>query len=625
MKNNETLEMMLDRFSVTIKIRKLAIILVLAGIIICIVPLIPTIQNLIFSFVEAHISRKGEGGMFENRLRELLSLPFFGLTVFTLALCCLFSKTIAVFLEDIKKTKLIVIVTAGIGLLMIIFISIFSYINGWKWLNSDHSSEMVLGKLLAEENVFISRNWHYTTEIRLIHQTFFIMPLFKILDSTGNWALIRSINILLNNMALAFSFYFMMKQMKVQTKWILISGIFLLMPVSTGYWDIVTFGGYYVFIIIQLFCCLGLFIMLVNNNGKINKILPVFIIFTLLSFVLGVQGIRALLCVHIPLIITCVCLYTKKTQKYNFPLFLGCYAFVVCCFGFAINYLLHFWYSFHSFENMRLTDLYMEFFTKLSQSLVSFAGFFGLSTRSSILSARGLFSVIAILGTILMFMSVFKSLRQAKIQNNTMEEHAKYKFMPTFFIVSVIFNIFVFIIVDEDITERYFIPFMVLYIPLAAIIFEHAEKLFGHLKRITIILGIILFVFGQSYLNFQSMIRIDKNIARKGYIQYLSDNKLNYGFAEFWNANVTTELTNGKIIITGLNQFHINEWASPVKHSNPYFYQGESFMLLTRNEWELAKKKGQSFTLFQPDYEDDDFIIKRYPSAENIHREILNK
>jgi len=480
---------------------------------------------------------------------------------------------------------------------------------------------MVLGKLLADENTLVSRNWHYSTEIRLIYQTIFTMPLFKILGRYENWALIRAIAILLNNMVLIFSYLFMARQMKIRTKWIYITSLFLIMPISigywNGYWDIVIFGGYYAFFIAQIFCCLGLFIKLSCQTGTKTSLID-FILFTALSFALGVQGIRSPLCVHIPLLITCIYCYSKTAQKKNFPLFLGCYGFILCCIGFAVNYLLHFWYSFHSFENMRLVNLYSEFFPKLSQSLVSLAGFFGLSAGSSLMSANGLLSVIAIIGTFILFWAVLKSLRQ----------YTEDKFMPLFFIVSVVFNIFVFIVVDESIHGRYFIPFMVLYIPLSAIFFEYVEKKHGHLKRVAVISGIILFVFGQSYLNFQSMARQDVNSARKGYLNYLLDNKLDYGFAPAEHANVTTELGNGKIEMAGLDfsklpQIRIHKWLIPEKFCNSSYHSGESFLLLTRADWELARKTGR-FVEQVPDYEDNNFIIIRYPSTEIIFSEVLD-
>jgi len=634
MRNNETPELLLTKAYHSVKLRKLTIILVCAGILICIIPLLPPVQNALFSFIDANISRKGSGGEFEKRLWSMLSLPFAGLLVFIFTLCCLFSKTIASFLDNSRNTRLIVAAAAGAGALLIGYISIFSYRYGWQWLDSDHASEMILGKLLADENAFVSRNWHYSTEIRLIYQTIFTMPLFKLFGHCENWALIRSLNILLNNTVLILSYLFMAKQMKIQIKWIAVTALFLIAPLSAKYWDIVIFGGYYAFFIAQLFCCLGLFICLANNTGTAKKMLPCFILFTALSFALGVQGIRALLCIHIPLLIACICLYARGAQKKSFPLFLGCHGFVVCCIGFAANYLLHFWYSFRSFDNMCLENLFDMFFPKLGESFVHLAGFFGLSIGRSLLSAHGLFSAIAITGTFILFWAAFKSLRQSRTHDNATDKSVEYPFISLFFIVSVIFNLFVFIMVNDIIRDSYFIPFMVLYIPLAAILFQSIEKRYGHLKRIAIVSGIILFIFGQCYLNFQNMARHDVNSDRKGYIQYLLDNRLDYGFATFWNSKVTTGLTNGKIELTGLEPrgldpdaglgLHIWVWLNPMKVFNPSYHTGESFLLLTRNEWELAQATKRPFAQLQPDYEDDGFIIIRYPSAEIIHREVLD-
>jgi hypothetical protein len=633
MKNNETPEVLLSHAFNSTKLKRIAIILVFMGILVCIIPLLHPVQNALFSFIDANISRKGSGGAFENRLRSLLSLPFFGLLAFIFALCCLFAKAIASFLENAKNAKLIIAIAIGIGALLIGYISVFSYQHGWQWLNSDYSSEMVLGKLLADENAFVSRNWHYSTELRLIYQTIFTMPLFKLFGRYENWALIRALNILLNNLVLILSYLYMARQMKIQLKWIAITSLFLIMPVSSGYWGIVTFGGYYIFFIAQLFCCIGLFTRLANHSDTVKKALPGFILFTALSFALGIQGIRSLLNVHIPLFVACICLYAKDAKKKNTPLFLGCYSLAVCCIGFAANYLLHFRYSFHSFDNMRLENLFVQFLPKLGQSLVCLTDFFGLSVGSSLLSAHGLLSVIAIAGTFILFWNVFKSFRRVRLQDDTTGRPAECQFMQIFFVVSVIFNIFVFVVVDEDIAGRYFIPFMVLYVPLAAMLFQYAEK-GSHLKYTAIVCGIILFVFGQGCLNFQSMAGWNGNTARKGYIQYLQDNRLDYGFATFWNANVTTELSNGKIELAGLepdgldpgtdSRFHIHGWLNPMKFYDPLYHQGESFLLLTRAEWELARATERPFAQLQPDYEDGYFIVIRYPSAEIIWREVLD-
>jgi hypothetical protein len=631
MKDNKTTDLLTEQIFNSTKSKKLAKVLVLAGIIICIIPLLPPVQRLLFSFVDAGTSGVNlrTSNTFDSRLISLLSLPFFGLVIFIFSFCCLYSKTIAMFLQEEKNAKLINIFTAGIVVLVLCFISFFSYRYGRQWLNSDHSSEMVLGKLLADENAFVSSNWRYSTEIRLIYQTIFTMPLFKLFAGYENWALIRSLNILLNNLIYILSYFFMAKQMKIHIKYILFTIIFLIIPFSTGYWDIVLFGAYYIFFIAQLFCCLGLYIRLANITDATKKMLPWFILFSILSFLLGVQGIRSLFCFHLPMLITCILIYSRTTQKRLFPLFMGCYGFVLCCVGFAVNFLLHFKYSFYSFDVMRLENLSDNFILKLGQSLVCLPEFFGFSNGDSLLSARGLFSIAVIIGTIILFWAVLKLLGRQRLGNNVTDIPLEHQFLSLFFLISVIFNIFVFIIVDEKITPRYFMPFLILCIPLIAIFFEYAEKVYGHLKRVAIISGISLLLLGQCYLNFQSMATQDINSGRKGYIQYLLDNQLNFGFATFWNANVTTELTSGRIEFLGLdteiNQLKILGWLNPVAFYDPAYYKGESFLLLTRAEWELLQTSEYPFTQFHPDYEDLNFVIKRYPSAEIIHRDVIKE
>ena len=632
---NNTPDTFINRIFLSPKTKKTAVIFLLSAIIICFISLLPAVQNLLFSFVDVNTSSTSmrASGAFGSRLTSLLSLPFFALIVFVFSFCCLFSKQISVFLENKINAKLIILSASGLILFLLVFISIFSYRYGWQWLNSDHSSEMVLAKLLAEENSFASSNWRYSTEIRLIYQTIFSMPLFKLLGNSGNWALIRSLTILLNNIILLLSYFYMAKKMKIETKWIFISSLFLLLPLSLFYWDITIFGGYYIIFIAQIFFCLGLYINIVNFTKITKAAIIDFILFTLLSFALGLQGIRSVLCVHIPLLISCIYVYSKKAEKY-FPIFAACYGFIICCAGFAGNFLLHFKYSFHSFDTMQMENLYLNFLPKFGQSLIALTGFFGFNNGASLLSATGLFGVAAIIGTIIFFYVIINSIRKTRYQTSGIDIPFESRFIYVFFIASLIFNIFVFIITNEYITNRYFIPFMVLYIPLLAVFFSIAEKSFSYLKRTAIIAGIILFIFGQSYLNFQSLAAFDVNSSRKGYIQYLSDNKLKFGFATFLHSNVTTELTNGKIEMAGLEPkslepdtgvpLKIQGWLNKTKYYDPSYYQGESFLLLTRAEWDAARKSERPFTQLHPDYEDSDFIIIRYPSAGIIHHDVLD-
>ena len=605
-----TAELRLTELIKSEKTRKAAIIVVYTGMIFCLIPLLLPVQKLLFSNIDAERA-------------ALLSIFFAAFIVLGFILCCLYARNISLYLEGVDKTKCFTAVVSGFLVLYLVSIAIYSYFFGWRWLDSDHASEMILGKLLAEENTLLSRSWLYSTELRLVYQTIFTMPLFKIFGHLENWALIRSLNIFFNNAILILSYLFLMKQLEVKTKWVLFTAFFLVIPLSYGYWDIVIFGGYYIFFIAQLFCSLGLYIRLNSRSASGKKIMLEFILFSILAFILGVQGIRSLMVIYIPLLLVSVYNRVKITKEKFFPLIMGCYAFFLCSIGYIFNLLLQKRYSFYPYETMNMEHpaLYLE---KLGLSFTNIAGFFGLSGGSTILSAQGFFSVAALILCLVLIRTIYKTI-------NCSQPEGEKKIIPLFFMASAIFSIFIFIITDKIIESRYFIPFMILYVPLTSILFEYAEKTFGYLKRTVIICGIILFIFGQGYINFQNLTVRDMNTGRKGHIEYLLDEELHFGFATFWNGNVITELSNGKIEMVGLERarardgnrsFDIFGYLVKAKFLDSLHHTGESFMLLTRDEWDSVRSRFP-FTGRIPDYDDKHFVIIRFPSAEIIYRDIL--
>jgi hypothetical protein len=265
-------------------------------------------------------------------------------------------------------------------------------------------------------------------------------------------------------------------------------------------------------------------------------------------------------------------------------------------------------------------------FHKIGRIFGILAGFFGYASGSKLISVQGFFSIAAIIVTALFLWAVVKACRNVRLQNDP-------PVMPVFFAASALFNIVVFVIIEMPVVPRYFIPFMVLYIPLAAMLFQHTEKTYKYTKHAALVCGIALFIFGQGCLNFHSLAARNTNAIRTGYIQYLLDNGLHFGFATFENANVTTELTNGSIALAGLdpravsvfggNRFRLTGYLRLVKYNDPLYHTGESFLLFTPSEWGLVRS-GQSPDWLKPDYEDSNFVIIRYPSAEAIHRDFLD-
>jgi hypothetical protein len=613
------------------KTKKVITVISVTGIVLCGIFLLPAVQNALLSFAEQryHFANASE---FRVKVGAIFSLALLPILACIFVCCCLYAKTIALFFEDKKNETRIAVGTGILSVAGILCIAVFSYNHGSQWLSSDDSSEMVLARLLAGENALVSSSWQYSTEIRLVYQTFFTMPLFKLFGHLNDWALIRAMNIVLNNLLLAVSYRFMMRRFKAPQKWISLTALALLLPLSGFYWNIVLFGGYYVFFIAQLFICLGLFAGILNAANT-KALISNGITFALLSFILGVQGIRALLCVHIPLVIACAAVYAAKVhEKKNTVLLSGVCGTFFCAVGFAANYALHFFYSFYAFTGKRLENMFDRLTAKAGAILVSFAAFFGFTPGQPVQSAGGVLGMASVVFTILFFAALaawFRRNRGASLSN---EEDPK-TILVFFFLSQLMFNIFVFLVIDETVTERYVIPFMIFYIPLLAFFFKHIEQSYTYLKRIAALAGILLFLSGSSFLRFRELAVTDYNTHRHGYIRYLLDNNLEYGFSNFWNANVTTELTNGRISVAGLepdnlknNIFKIHVWLNPAAFYNASFRKQEpSFLLLANDEWDMAKKAGRPFAESKPDYDDGRYIVLRFPDTAIIYNEVLDK
>jgi hypothetical protein len=66
--------------------------------------------------------------------------------------------------------------------------------------------------------------------------------------------------------------------------------------------------------------------------------------------------------------------------------------------------------------------------------------------------------------------------------------------------------------------------------------------------------------------------------------------------------------------------FHkINVWLYPLAYKDPGYHKGETFLLLTIDEWQ----SDEALSRRVPDYEDDNFVIFRYPSASRVFEEVI--
>lgn len=167
-------------------------------------------------------------------------------------------------------------------------------------ISSDWSAELILARELLREKKLITDTWHYSTEIRILYTQLLAMPLFCLFHS---WDVIRAGQGCLLHLLLLLTYCFCMKGTKISPKWVYLSSVFLFIPFSYIYIDIVRMGQSYQPHMILSFLIVGLYLRLTEHRS-----IPAAVFLILLSFLCGLSGIRYLQILSLPVLLLCLCL-----------------------------------------------------------------------------------------------------------------------------------------------------------------------------------------------------------------------------------------------------------------------------------------------------------------------------
>jgi ABC-type cobalt transport system substrate-binding protein len=88
------------------------------------------------------------------------------------------------------RSRRLTIICIFIILVMMAFLFWFTLSQNQHYTNSDVSSELMLSKILSQENTIFTNQWYYSTELRVLNSQLISSLLFRFID---NWPLIRAI------------------------------------------------------------------------------------------------------------------------------------------------------------------------------------------------------------------------------------------------------------------------------------------------------------------------------------------------------------------------------------------------------------------------------------------------
>lgn len=535
-----------------------------------------------------------------------------------------------------KLVKSAPFILLGLVFLMLVFLNIF-YQD--QWMDSDMAAEMVFSRVLAEGgHIFATPDWYYATEFKILNMHLIMGPLFRIFD---NWHLIRTITHLASYVLILVSYFYVIKPLKISKGLGALTACVLLLPFSEAMMFYMQMSNFYIPHSLIILFFYGMFLRLAGKTEykKWQKAL-LLICYILLGIICGVSGIRYLLAMQCPLVVAGFFywltsdafqdfraefkLSDEKTQLkitlnnlkklfvceeagYFYYSLLGV---VSALAGYVLNAV---WiskqYVFQTYDTTNFIDVYQgEFLERIQNAFGSLLMYFGYIPQKSVLSMRGIITLISFVMIGVCVYCVRKAFQKCK---------GIRFFAVLFVVVAFAINMFAFIFTTSTMVPRYYITIMIFVLPVIALYLQEEKAEFDK-TLVFLILAVCLTL--SSAKVFYSYITVDKNADKRAVAQYLEKTEFNFGFATFNNANVITELTNGQVEIANIwDPVNLNfyQWSSPVKYYEEGYHDGKVFLLLSNGEVAEfadaeAVKKGEIY------YEDDYYTVFIYDNVEAL-------
>lgn len=440
---------------------------------------------------------------------------------------------------------------------------------GSNYIDSDMASEMILSRLCAQENSLLTRNWFYSTELRLFNMQMIMIPLFKIFSDFGVIRLLTSAIIYALTLA---SYFYCCRQVGVRDKALYFAPVFVT-PFTYSYMKYDMVGLYYYVYSIVSFFSMG-FLLKINNESvdKKKKVLP-WIFYVLFAVLIGLTTIRQLILFYYPISLVLLILwlntYVKRfgvrvislkqiktdiimkwhEDRYLKHFLVSCVGSFVASVCYVVNVVvLRNIYSFHSYDRLLFTDI--SDFAAFSEVMVGHIRIFGYTPDVQFLSLNGIANVMSLFFIGCLVFIVYCMVKKFKFYD------IRSRIVVAYFICSVAFNGFIFAF-SNLYGERYMLPYMLFFTVILAIYLDKTPVDESVKKLFYVMFAFIFLVNG--CLQYRNMIADELDDGRDKAAAFLVEKGYDFGYASFWNANVFTELTDGMVEVRNVE---IEEWAT---------------------------------------------------------------
>ncbi len=536
-------------------------------------------------------------------------------------------------------------------ILAAVFSVFMSYYYAYHVIDSDISSELVLGKYLADHRALFTADYFYSTEIRLFNTNLIYMPLFLITD---NWQVVRFVSSLIFQLLLLASYYYLSRQAGMSRRAFFLTTALMLLPVDVHYGRYVLYFNHYTMTLIYSYLMFGLTLSLIRGEDTKRGWRAVrLVLLLLIAFISCMNGFRQGFAMSVPLLLTALLMIVKDSLSGTGTLYdvprnryrHAGLAVLVCAAGMA-GLLVHNVFLVRYFTVMQQTDVSVSLLSadSLRNLLESYLQLFGFQKDCALFSAEGLLSLGAVFSAVvLFFLSVNTLLKQKRIPGDPGQD-----FLGHFYPVAMLTMTLVFLFFTVK------PAYLTYYFPVFAWIFPYLGLFFDRegfslrtatLKRAAVWIACLCMllngVFWSYYALYPERTQVDwfkgpdqyyDAVERMaGVVDYIEENDLEVGYATFWNSNIVTELTSGKVSMITIYRIYpdsaygYHDWLTAKPFREESFVEDKNVFLLLEQEetWVFCDSELSLYAI--PTYSDEYYQIYQFDFSTTVWEYLLEQ
>lgn len=513
--------------------------------------------------------------------------------------------------RELKNNWLIIllyVIMLGLYILDVLYM----WQDGINLHNSDSAAELILADKLNKEGGLLSRTWYYSTELRVLSmQIIYKIGLFFFPD---NWHAARVLSVALFLLIMILTAHYFAKAIRYPIAAPLLS-IILIAPYSNWYgWNVV-FNSHYVINICIMLTAVSLFLRTLQAQKKGHRILCIVLSFAL-AFTASLNGIRLLMICYGPLLLTAFVyayyLHVKRRRggqnQDRHALKIFGYGVVLCgvalC-GYLVNQnILSKYYVFESYPDLAWRDFDLNRFLNCLGDLIAL---FGWHQGSKVLSAAGIGSALAVVLAIILTVCTIYCLKKDELDEPEM--------------LALLFSVccFAVLMLVYGLSERYNDSYWTLFLPdafIGMILFSKHWK--PNLERVGVIFFtvVVLLINSHTTMTDPYIDTVPNDLAIQDVVAWLKDNGYTQGVAEFWNSDIVTALSDGKIemwTVNSLNDMTTYDWLQDASHDE--LPEGKVFVLRAMPDLENIDESLNTVltqTLNHLVYQDGNYLIYEF-------------